>query len=178
MKTKVCNVCDEEKSHTEFYGRKQSIDGLAYTCKTCSKNRAKISKQQKRAIETKPKEVKKPDPPEVKKSRKPRYLVNREEYFTRFINEVKLRGGTCDINIDDYKGAQVKLPVNCSSHGQFEITPNNLHKGRWCKKCNYQNRPSMSVETKEKIKISNQITHAKKRAEKKQGKRKKQSVTA
>ena len=109
---KVCFICKENKSATEFYSSKNSKDGLHSYCKSCAKQKAT---ENKRANPHRSREY-------TRKWRDPNYPGVSEAEYERML---ELQQGVCAVCQIDNGSLQVD---HCHTTGQF--------RGLLCNNCN------------------------------------------
>ncbi|MBV8891632.1 hypothetical protein [Bradyrhizobium sp.] len=59
---------------------------------------------------------------------------SKEDFLQRVKEAIEKRGGTL---LSEYVSARAKLKVHCERGHKFEVTPDNLNRGRWCRTCKY-----------------------------------------
>jgi hypothetical protein len=60
---------------------------------------------------------------------------SKEDFLQRDKEIVERRGGT--LLSTEYVSARTKLRVRCEHGHEFQLTPDNLHRGRWCRTCKH-----------------------------------------
>jgi hypothetical protein len=60
---------------------------------------------------------------------------SKEDFLQRYKELVEKRGGT--LLSTKYVSARAKLKIHCEHGHKFDVTPDNLNRGRWCKTCKH-----------------------------------------
>jgi hypothetical protein len=140
--SKKCSGCKKDMLLDYFATDKHAPDGKKYLCKSCSKE---TSKEYRSANSEKVSEYNKKYREENREKIQSYYKVSDEQkeqnkkercenYFEKFIKSVTQKGGKCISK--EYVSAHDKLKVKCQDGHEFEISPNNLSKDKWCPHCN------------------------------------------
>jgi len=98
MEIKICKKCNKEKPISEFYKRKDTKDGLFYTCKKCCK---KYSQNNKKRISEQHKEYREKNIERIKKWQKDWYNNNKEyarERGNKYNRERRKAGLICKLH--------------------------------------------------------------------------------
>jgi len=145
FKVKECSSCRRNLcGSTDYFALdNHAPDKLKYTCKLCSSNQSKTYKkanvlnvQEYNAIYRENNKEKIQSYYKVSDEQKEQNIKTRKtKYFNKFKELAEQRGGTCLSNESDYDTAHTKLKLKCQDSHEFEITPNNLSKSRWCSHC-------------------------------------------
>lgn len=105
---KKCNVCSEEKLETEFYSRRQSPDGLDYSCKDCRKAQAKKSQENHPDKRAAYKSAWQRNNPEKRKETKKKWRDENRE-LVRKINRDYVHNNPGKVNANTRKRQAAKL---------------------------------------------------------------------
>lgn len=73
-------------------------------------------------------------------------MMTKEEFIAKAI---EIHGDKYDYSKVEYKGNKVKVCIICPKHGEFWQKPNTHLSGSVCRKCSYENRLTMVVNTTE-----------------------------
>lgn len=142
---KYCTKCDKWKSINKYYSNKKNYDFLDRFCKVCKnissenstikwkeENKDKIKEYNAKYREINGSSYKRIDEDKKKNNK----LLKRKTYFNKFLSYVSQhKGGICLSKEEDYENAHSHLTVQCCNGHKWNITLNNISKGKWCKEC-------------------------------------------